>query len=56
MFAVLFDLCKTLKFAKLEVLEEHLLKVSNKKHQNNVHGVILAFYCWLWAGFTPCTI
>ena len=45
MFAVLFDLCKTLKFAKLEVLEEHLLEVSNKKHQNNVHGVILAFYC-----------
>ena len=44
MFAVLFDLCKTLKFAKLEVLEKYLLKVNNKKHQNNVHGVIPVFY------------
>ena len=45
MFAVLFDLCKTLKCAKVEVLEEHLPKINNKEHQNNVHGVILVFYC-----------
>ena len=30
MFVVLIDLCKTLKFAKMKNLEEHLLKVNNK--------------------------
>ena len=40
MFVVLIDLCKTLKFAKMKNLEEHLLKVNNKKHQNIVHGVV----------------
>ena len=44
MFAVLFDLCKTLKFAKLEVLEKYLLKGNNKKHQSKVHGVVPVFY------------
>ena len=45
MYDVLFDLCKTLKFAKLEVLDEHLLKVNNKKHETNVLGVVPGFYC-----------
>ena len=44
MFTVFSDLCKTLKFAKLEVLGKHLFKVNNKKHQNNVHGVVLVFF------------